>query len=110
LSSKRRKKQKTDPSAPKQSPQAKVRPFSPFSLYFVLPGLVLWFLFGTITQSIQEGGGLLAEIVGSFRLLFLTMTLFFLVTGLIGYIIYPEVRINFHNSLKKRILRRKDIS
>jgi hypothetical protein len=107
LSSKRRK-QKKDTTTSEPTPKPKVRPFSPFSLYFVLPGLVLWLIFGTITQPIQDGGGLLAEVIGSFRLLFLTMTLFFLVTGSIGYIIYPEDRIKFHNSVKKRILRKNN--
>ena len=92
-----------------QTPPVKINLFTPFSLYLVLPGFVLWLIFGTVTQPLQDGG-LLGDVVGSFRLLFLTMTLFFMATGILGYIFFPEARIRFHNSVKRMILRKKDLS
>lgn len=70
--------------------------YIPWGILFLL----VYLLMAIITGSWHEG--LIAEVIGSIRLLILTSGLFFTLLGLIGFIIHPEDR---HKIIPRKIKR-----
>jgi len=88
------------PNKKKPQEPVKVKILTPQSLLLGVPLLVIYLIMAFITGSWREG--LFAQVVGSIRLLILSLGIFLTFTGTLGFIIYPEDRHRLRLRRKKR--------